>query len=36
MRPLVSTWQGGLVCTLVIALEAIGLHVVRRIVDIDV
>jgi tight adherence protein B len=36
MRPLVSTWQGGLVCMLVIALEAIGLHVVRRIVDIDV
>ncbi len=36
MRPLVSTWQGGAVCALVVALEVLGLHVIRRIVDIDV
>ncbi len=36
MRPLVSTWQGGAVCALVVTLEVLGLHVIRRIVDIDV
>ena len=36
MRPLVTTWQGWGVCALVLALEALGLHVIRRIVDIDV
>ena len=36
MRPLVSTWQGGAVIALVVALQALGLHVIRRIVDIDV
>jgi tight adherence protein B len=36
MRPLVATWQGWLVCAAVIVLEGLGLHVIRRIVDIDV
>lgn len=36
MRPLLTTWQGWGVCTLVLVLEALGLHAIRRIVDIDV
>ncbi|MFZ4758714.1 MAG: type II secretion system F family protein [Burkholderiaceae bacterium] len=36
MRPLVDTWQGWCVCGGVVLLEALGLHVIRRIVDIDV
>ena len=36
MRPLVTTWQGGLVCALVVVLEGLGLHAIRRIVAIDV
>lgn len=36
MRPLVSTWQGLGVCALVATLLALGLHAIRRIVDIDV
>ncbi|MFM1987639.1 MAG: hypothetical protein RJA99_596 [Pseudomonadota bacterium] len=36
MRPLVSTWQGLAVCALVAALLVLGLHAIRRIVDIDV
>lgn len=36
MHPLVNTWQGGAVCALVVTLEVLGLHVIRRIVDIDV
>lgn len=36
MRPLISTWQGLGVCALVAALLALGLHAIRRIVDIDV
>jgi tight adherence protein B len=36
MRPLLTTWQGAVVCALVVVLEALGLHVIRRIVDIDV
>jgi tight adherence protein B len=36
MRPLVTTWQGGLVCAGVAVCEALGLHVIRRIVSIDV
>jgi len=36
MRPLVETWQGWCVCGGVLLLEGLGLHVIRRIVDIDV
>jgi tight adherence protein B len=36
MRPLLTTWQGWAVCVLVVALEALGLHFIRRIVSIDV
>ena len=36
MRPLLTTWQGWGVCALVLVLEALGLHAIRRIVDIDV
>jgi tight adherence protein B len=36
MRPLLTTWQGWVVCAAVVALEGLGLHVIRRIVDIDV
>jgi tight adherence protein B len=36
MRPLFSTWQGWGVCALVLVLEGLGLHVIRRIVNIDV
>lgn len=36
MRPLVTTWQGGAVCALVLGLEGLGLYVIRKIVDIDV
>lgn len=36
MRPLVATWQGWAVCAGVAVLLALGLHTIRRIVDIDV
>lgn len=36
MRPLVTTWQGWLVCVFVLAFEGLGLHFIRRIVSIDV
>jgi tight adherence protein B len=36
MRPLVETWQGWAVCAGLIVLEGLGLHFIRRIVDIDV
>jgi tight adherence protein B len=36
MRPLWVTWQGWAVCAGIVALLALGLHVIRRIVDIDV
>ena len=36
MQPLVSTWQGWAVCGVVVALLVLGLHAIRRIVDIDV
>ena len=36
MRPLWVTWQGWAVCAGIAALLALGLHVIRRIVDIDV
>jgi tight adherence protein B len=36
MHPLVTTWQGWGVCALVLVLEGLGLHVIRRIVNIDV
>lgn len=36
MRPLVTTWQGGMVCAAVLVCEALGLHVIQRIVSIDV
>jgi tight adherence protein B len=36
MRPLVTTWHGWGVCVLVLVLEVLGLHVIRRIVNIDV
>jgi hypothetical protein len=36
MRPLVTTWQGGLVCAGVAVCEALGLHFIRKIVSIDV
>jgi tight adherence protein B len=36
MRPLWVTWQGWVVCAGIVALLALGLHVIRRIVDIDV
>lgn len=36
MRPLLTTWQGWVVCAAVVVLEGLGLHVIRRIVDIDV
>jgi tight adherence protein B len=36
MRPLLTTWQGWLVCALVLAFEGLGLHFIRRIVSIDV
>jgi tight adherence protein B len=36
MRPLLTTWQGWAVCAALVALEALGLHAIRRIVDIDV
>jgi tight adherence protein B len=36
MRPLFATWQGWAVCALIVVLEALGLHFIRRIVDIDV
>jgi len=36
MRPLVTTWQGWLVCAAVLAFEGLGLHFIRRIVSIDV
>lgn len=36
MRPLWVTWQGWAVCAAIVVLLALGLHVIRRIVDIDV
>lgn len=36
MRPLWVTWQGWAVCAGIVTLLALGLHVIRRIVDIDV
>jgi tight adherence protein B len=36
MRPLVTTWHGWGVCLFVLVLEGLGLHVIRRIVNIDV
>lgn len=36
MRPLLTTWPGWLVCAGVVAMELVGLHFIRRIVDIDV
>jgi tight adherence protein B len=36
MRPLWTTWQGGGVCAGVLVFEGLGLHVIRRIVSIDV
>lgn len=36
MRPLLTTWPGWLVCAAVLAMELLGLHWIRRIVDIDV
>lgn len=36
MRPLVTTWPGWAVCAVVATLLLLGLHTIRRIVDIDV
>jgi tight adherence protein B len=36
MRPLLTTWQGWSVCALVLVLEGLGLHFIRKIVNIDV
>jgi len=36
MRPLLTTWPGWLVCAGILMLEGIGLHVIRKIVSIDV
>jgi tight adherence protein B len=36
MRPLWLTWQGWAVCAVIVVLLGLGLHVIRRIVDIDV
>jgi len=36
MRPLFATWQGWVVCAVIVLMEALGLHFIRRIVNIDV
>jgi tight adherence protein B len=36
MQPLVTTWQGWMVCALIVVLELLGLHFIRKIVSIDV
>lgn len=36
MQPLFNSWQGLSVCAVVFSLEVLGLHVIRRIVSIDV
>ena len=36
MQPLFGTWQGAVVCAAIVVLEGLGLHFIRRIVDIDV
>jgi len=36
MRPLFATWQGWVVCAVVLVMEGLGLYFIRRIVAIDV
>ena len=36
MRPLFDTWQGWIVCAVVVLLEIAGLFFIRRIMDIDI
>jgi tight adherence protein B len=36
MEPLVATWQGWIVCGVIVALELTGMVFIRRIMDIDI
>jgi tight adherence protein B len=36
MQPLFATWQGWVVCAVIVVMEALGLYFIRRIVNIDV